>query len=224
MNTDFILSVGPACRPAWHLKCNNLRFFSSPFDWMARTKLETILYFIEQQNLNGFFQNREYLNKNRKTTKVVRDKTFNIDSLHDFPRSMKMADYYPLFMEKMNRRFSRILMAFQKFNHITFLSYGRDVEEIKHFLLGFDSIYKNKKLVFINVEHNSSLSGIEKHLESVTPNISIQHVSFNDVHPNGNTRQNPYKWRGNVECWNTICSDIVINNPQFLDELGGEED
>ena len=34
MNTDFILSLGPACRPAWHLKLNQLRYVSCPFDWM----------------------------------------------------------------------------------------------------------------------------------------------------------------------------------------------
>ena len=44
-NLNFILSLGEACRPADALNRNNLRYFSSPFDWMMNYDLDTIYNF-----------------------------------------------------------------------------------------------------------------------------------------------------------------------------------
>ena len=73
IEADFILSLGSACRPAWHLKANNLRYVSSPFDWMMNYRLETFINFLKQKNLNGFFLNYEYMNRDSGKTKVVKD-------------------------------------------------------------------------------------------------------------------------------------------------------
>ena len=93
MNTDFILSLGPACRPAWHLKLNQLRYVSCPFDWMMSYSLETVIKFLKQKNLNGFFEKYEYMNRDSGNCKVVKDITNQVISMHSFPISMTVEDF-----------------------------------------------------------------------------------------------------------------------------------
>ena len=102
MKTDFILSLGPECRPAWYLKINKLRYVSSPFDWMMGYRLETFIYFLKQKNLNGFFENKLYLDRDSGRYRVVRDTKYGVTSMHAFPKSMSLDEYYPIFIEIMN--------------------------------------------------------------------------------------------------------------------------
>lgn len=222
MKTDFIMSLGPGCRVAWHLKENQLRIFSGPFDWFAGMKLETISHFIKQGNLNGFFENREFIkNRSQTQTKEVRDNTFNIKSLHDFPISIDIDEYYPKFMKIMNKRFSRCIKAFEVFNHITFISYDRDNDSIKNFLFDFNNLYSSKELVFINIEHDETLKSISESEEIIgdNSNIKIKHIKFNDIHEKGFVKTNPARWKGNCEKWTIVCSSITLNNPDLLKKL-----
>lgn len=218
MNTDFIISVGPACRPAWHLQHNNLRFISSPFDWMSGVKLQTVSHFIAQKSLKGFFEIREDLNINKKN-KAILDKTYNLKSLHHFPASIDMDEYYPKFFALMDKRFERCLKAFEKSQHIVFLSHGRSLDELEDFLYKFNISYPNKTLVFINVEHDPSLNDVSESNQFISNNICIRHVKFNDIHKNGNSKNNPHWWIGNIDCWKKLCSEIKLNSPQLLMDL-----
>lgn len=217
MNTDFILSLGPACRPAGHLKLNQLRYVSCPFDWMMNYSLKTFFKFLKQQNLNGFFEKHEYMNRDSGNCKVVKDIDNQIISKHSFPISMNIEDFYPKFISIMNKRFQRLINIIENSEKITFLSNRKDVNEIKEFLLEFNELYKDKAIVYINVEHSPELQdSYKEYNEQITNNISIQHVYFNDVHINGDTKDNPRYWLGNEECWKKLCSTLHLQNPQKI--------
>ena len=219
MNTDFILSLGPACRPAWHLKLNQLRYVSCPYS------LETVIKFLKQKNLNGFFEKYEYMNRDSGNCKVVKDITNQITSMHSFPISMTIEDFYPTFIQIMNKRFERLIQIIESSNNITFLSNRKDVNEIKKFLLEFNELYKDKTIVYINIEHTPELQdSYEESFEPVTENISIQHVYFNDVHINGETNDNPRFWLGNEECWKKLCLTLHLQNPQKIVALNEDKE
>lgn len=225
MNTDFILSLGPACRPAWHLKLNQLRYVSCPFDWMMGYSLKTVIKFLKQKNLNGFFEKYEYMNRDSGNCKVVKDITNQITSMHSFPISMTIEDFYPTFIQIMNKRFERLINIIECAETITFLSNRKDVNEIKCFLLEFDELYKDKTIVHINVEHTPELQdSYKEYTEQITDNISIQHVYFNDVHINGDTKDNPRFWLGNEECWKKLCLTLHLENPKQIVALNEDKE
>lgn len=225
MYTDFILSLGPACRPAWHLKLNQLRYVSCPFDWMMSYRLETVIKFLKQKNLNGFFEKYEYMNRDSGNCKVVKDTTNQIISMHSFPVSMNIADFYPKFIQIMNKRFERLINILNDSKHITFLSNRNDINEIKKFLLDFNELYKDKIIVCINIEHSPELQDFYKsNIESIKDNISIHHVYFNDVHINGETKDNPKFWLGNEEKWKIICSTLHLKSPQNIVALNEDKE
>lgn len=51
---------------------------------------------------------------------------------------------------------------------------------------------------------------------NIYDDITFKHVYFNDVHANGDTKDNPRSWCGNEECWSKLCSTIKLSNPQTL--------
>lgn len=98
---DCIISLGNACRPAAYLKEHDLRFFSSPFDWMMSYPLRAIQNFIES-GFDNFFKNKEIVS--RATTRrhsVVRDTDTGMISMHHFPADSDMDKYYRFFMKRM---------------------------------------------------------------------------------------------------------------------------
>lgn len=223
MEADFILSLGPACRPAWHLKLNNLRYLSSPFDWMMNYKLDTFIKFLKQKNLNGFFEQKEYMNKDSGNTRVVKDISNEIISMHSFPVSVNIDEFYPSFIKIMNKRFERLIQIFEQSKTIIFISNRQDCDEIKHFIFDFNELYKNKNIIYINVE-NSQLLEYEEKDEYLAANIMFKHVYFNDVHPNGDTKDNPRYWLGNEECWTKLCSTLKLSNPQNILALNEDKE
>lgn len=224
MNADFILPLGPACRPAWHLKLNNLRYVSSPFDWMMSYKLETFIKFVKQKNLKGFFETNEYLNRDLGKTRVVRDTVNGIVSMHSFPVSMEIQDFYPSFIQIMSKRFDRLLKIFEQSKTIVFLSNRNEYCEIKNFLCSFNELYPVKDLVYINVEHSPEEKEYRESEEKVSDNILIKHVYFNDVHINRDTKDNPRFWLGNEEGWTKLCSTLNLENPQTIQALNEDKE
>ena len=49
------------------------------------------------------------MNRNSGNCKIVKDTTNQIISMHSFPVSMNIADFYPKFIQIMNKRFERLI-------------------------------------------------------------------------------------------------------------------
>lgn len=100
------------------------------------------------------FFNSEYMNRDSGKTKVVKDLTSGTISMHSFPIDMEIDEFYPTFIQIMNKRFERLMQIFEKSQAIVFVSHRSDHYEIKRFLSNFNELYGNKKIVYINVEHS----------------------------------------------------------------------
>lgn len=81
---DVIFSVGVACRPAYHLKSNGLRFFASPLDWMNRYSLDTVLHLFDTSFEDFFVDIEEDLEWKGSLYRKIHDIKNNICSLHHF--------------------------------------------------------------------------------------------------------------------------------------------
>lgn len=57
-NFGLIFSIGSACKPAYQLKCNNLRPFAAPLDYQMGYSLRTVLHLF-QTKFEDFFLNIE---------------------------------------------------------------------------------------------------------------------------------------------------------------------
>lgn len=195
---------------------------SSPFDWMMDYRLDTLVKFLKQKSLTGFFLNAEYMNRNSGNHRVVKDCDSGVISMHSFPVEKTIDEFYPRFIEIMNNRFKRLIRIFDNSHSITFLSNRKDINEIKNFLVKFNELYINKQITYINVTHSPNLKEYIVKKEHVTSNILIVQVLFNDVHAKGNTRDNPDFWLGNEFYWNKLCSEISLSNAHTL--LASKED
>lgn len=99
MKVDFVISCGPACRPAYYARKLCLRKFSSPCDWMMKYSLAT---FVEVLRTEGktMFRNARYDEVN----KWVYDVDNGMVSMHDFDKNRPLVDQLQGFYEKMERR------------------------------------------------------------------------------------------------------------------------
>ena len=136
---------------------------------------------------------------------------------------MEIDEFYPSFIQIMSKRFDRLLQIFEQSKTIVFLSNRTDTNEIKAFLSSFNDLYKNKKIIYINVEH-SPISDYKEEDEYITDDIVFKHVYFNDVHENGDTKDNPRYWLGNELYWTKLCSTMILANPQEIQALNEDKE
>ncbi|MBF4468082.1 MAG: hypothetical protein ISP01_01625 [Methanobrevibacter arboriphilus] len=54
IGSDFIISLGPACRVAHYLRENNLRYVANPLDWMMNYNLESVIHWFKN-DFDDFF-------------------------------------------------------------------------------------------------------------------------------------------------------------------------
>ena len=80
---DFLLSIGKHCRPAIQLRENNLRYFSSPLDWIGGYTLDILLK-LYKNNFENFFKNFkiDYDKKAAPDSIWVDDIYYNIFDMH----------------------------------------------------------------------------------------------------------------------------------------------
>ncbi|MBQ9105302.1 MAG: hypothetical protein IJY48_04115, partial [Mailhella sp.] len=83
ITADFVMPLGAACRPAEALRRNNLRFISSPFDWMMSYKLSTVIHFF-RNDFDDFFNEAIDVTSKNAPHRAVKDVKNEILSLHHF--------------------------------------------------------------------------------------------------------------------------------------------
>jgi hypothetical protein len=110
---DFIFSLGENCAAATYLRRFNLRYISSPFDWLCNVSLKTRVDLLVN-GFNGFLekQNLCRIEKNRNGDPhhdFYLDKKLGFKFLHDFPVGKSLDDSFPAVKEKYNRRIERLL-------------------------------------------------------------------------------------------------------------------
>ena len=194
---DFMMSIGPHCRPAINMRYNNRRDLSSPLDWMMDYSLETVIHLFRCE-FDDFFE--QILEDDSKAgtangMRWVTDKKNGIISIHHFPLETSLEQALPIFYQKMNYRFKRLnncLKCAQKVVLVT--ARNESVEEINEFINDFSQIYGSIHGRLINIRNNEQLGFNEIISKSVETNNRIDYIdySINDTNkgvfdPNGNT-------------------------------------
>jgi len=83
---DVYISVGIACRPAYHLKLNNLRDEAYPLDWQMEYSLHTVIHLFKTKFVDFFVNLEEDDAGGDSKNRRIKDITNNIVSVHHFPR------------------------------------------------------------------------------------------------------------------------------------------
>lgn len=211
LQADMTLSLGGDCRPAESMRRNKIRFFSSPFDWMMRYKLD-VIYDVLKNKGKDFFadfeENKEEGNSHKFRYMVSR--STGMVSMHHFRKNISAEDAYFLFRYTMDKRFKELDRLLTDAKSVCFISSRKtSTDEIKSFLQNIMTLYGFEKVYYINIHSDQNE---EKIIETNYDNITIYECFFNDVHPNGKVpKRNPKFWKGNIEYWDKILEKVHLN-------------
>jgi len=203
---NIFLSIGKDCTPALQLRRNNLRFCSSPLDWMTNYSLETA----EAHFKTGF---RDFFLHIKETERVTSRHRSVIDldtkmlSLHHFPVAVSLLDGQKKMRDDAIRRFARIDSIIKRSRCISFVC-RRDEspDAICHFMSKIHGIY-GKKMIGINVRECDSP---EKKIYNINKDLSLHDYSFSSLQKENESKYN-HKVRIDYE-WGRILSGCAIAN------------
>lgn len=213
INVDCVITFGDGCEIAQNLKMNNLRFFSTPFDWEMNYSLETVFSLLKEHGKN-FFKNYKFDSKyNKRNHLGVIDTDNGMISLHDFNKYLPNKINHIIFKYKHRRRFNRLEKILKEAQNICIIT-ARQIktEDILSFIWKFLQLYNFNHLYFINIYDTENEESNEQLIKTQQNNVTILEYCFNNEHPKGNnTKTNPDYWFGNVDYWNKILSKIILN-------------
>lgn len=202
---DFFLSIGPNCRPAFNLRSNHLREFSSPLDWTGAYSLDTVLHLFREK-FNDFFAEYEIDRENPKGAPGklrVWDTKNHIRTIHHIPENMWLNSSYPQFIEKMNTRAARLEARLQSASSIILVS-GRteSKDDLSTFLRSFSDIYPHLKIKLINMRNDEEMPYDDFRQEVIFDDGILSYVEYilND------TEQGVEMAAGNTFVWSKILS------------------
>ena len=213
INIDCVIGFGDGCRIAGNLKKNNLRFFSTPFDWQMNYSLENVYSLLENEGKN-FFQNYKFNSKYNKGKKLgIVDTETGMISEHDYSKYLPKQINDIFFKYKYKRRFKRLHKILQDAQNICIVTLRSiTTQEILSFIEKFSQLYTFKHLYFINIYDTENKESDEELIITNKDNVTILEYYFNDEHPNGNNKEtNPDYWLGNIDYWNKILAKITLN-------------
>lgn len=205
IHTDLVLSLGPACRPAYHLHKMNLRKFSSPFDWMMCYDLATVVFFFEHGFENFFKDWKVDENHDGDCWRVV-DNATGMVSLHHFPKVQPAENIHTAFIEKMSKRFERTKQAISTANTVCFVSNRTDdMHEFENFLHKMCSLFPHKNFIIFNTIHSNKEYWKKIHISNAA---TIYNIYFSDINKDG--PKSPAGWMGNIGKWHKYISCITL--------------
>ena len=210
---DVICSLGSSCLPTYQLKRCNLRVFSGPLDWVLSPSLSDVNRllknklsdFMELKNMSlveGPYYN--LLNDNSEDqasqTYQIKDNTYNITSVHDFPivPNHDWAATYPAYKEKLDIRINRFLEKIINSHSTLFIRVGATYDETVELQSVLSLLTNgNFNLLIVNLVVGS------QHI--VEKNWEIEKVSSVEC---------PHRydiWHGEDSAWDYILSGIKLN-------------
>lgn len=220
MNLDLIFSIGPACRPAYHLKQNFLRFFSSPLDYQMEYSLDTVLHLF-QTSFSDFFSEikEDTSKKGAHNNRRVIDVKNSIISLHHFDSAIPLPEAQKQFRDTMTKRFDILHNAIINSDTIGLIC-NRDesVNELSTFLKTFAQLYPNQHFILINVRHNEFIHTIQERVYPINKKLSIIDYEGYDAHPKDANYDSEF-WIGNASLWNTILDEYFITSHPFIAQI-----
>lgn len=208
---DFVMSVGPACRPAQQLKFAGLRFTASPMDWMQLYPLEAVTHIYATGFSDFFVEVQDITPEPGKKNRRVVDTKNDICSIHHFPGKISLEQGQKNVRKTMTKRYRRIHSILRKAKRICFVCNREDSpQKLLAFLAAFGQIYPQAELVMVNMRHQDTDGiSVEKYTEQ---NYCLYEAHFRDENPNGtDIAHNPDAWHGNTPCWQEVLRHIQLS-------------
>jgi len=208
---DFVMSVGPACRPAQQLKHAGLRFTAAPMDWMQLYPLQAVTH-IYATGFSDFFAEIEDITPEpgKKNRRVVDTKN-DICSIHHFPTAKSLEQGQRDVQKTMTKRYKRIHRILKNARRICFVCNREDsAEQLLAFMASFGDIYPQAELVMVNMRH-ADTDGIvmAKYTEG---RCTVYEAVFRDENPKGtDIAVNPEAWHGNTPRWQQVLGHVHLS-------------
>lgn len=213
IKVDCVISFGITCKVAENIKRNNLRFFSSPFDYVGYYTFDEAINLLQNHGKTFFSDYILDSNYDTETTFGLYDRKTGMVSKHDFQKILPQQMNHVLFRDKYRRRFNRLDKILQDAKNICLVSQRQtSTKELENFIEKFLQMYNFENLYYVNIYDYNDNTIDEKIIKTEKNNITILEYFFNDEHPNGRDKnKNPDYWIGNIDYWNKILSKISLN-------------
>ena len=208
IETEAVISVGSACRPAYWLKEYKLSPQALPFDWMMNYSFDTVIDTIVN-GVGKWFCHYEENAERRKVHRYVQDLDSGMVSMHHFSSDKKIAEQLNDFRTTFARRAQRLKDMLVARRKICFVCNRKNkVEDFEEFLLKMGKLFKQNKFVLINIHDDESKTSIYKY--KINKRLTIYEVFGRDDRAGGNAEKNPKAWVGNKTLWRSVMSHIKL--------------
>lgn len=202
---DLYISIGTACRPAYHLQQNDLRLYAMPLDWVKVYSLDTVLHLFKTGFADFFteIEEKDWEGANR----WVVDTKNNILSIHHFPKDREIEKTQKVFVQKIKKRFNRLNDDLEKRKRIVLVGNREEAsDKIESFLIAFSELYPHLEIKLLNVRHNDELDfgSYKKQVFEISKRLTIDEYTINDRF----SLSEPDDWRGNIKMWEVILQDL----------------
>lgn len=188
---DYIISLGENCRTAMALRDLGLRKTSFPFDWHGvrdfsvageggfSKKIDIIC-----NNFENFFNladYEEFFEKWETEHRLILNRRTGLQFLHEFPKDISVAEYFPSFETKYQRRIDRLYSVLNSdssilFVFIEFFSHLSD-EEITCTCRKLTKKFSNPDINFLIIKNNENI-GKEKIIKrELISNVHVYEIN-----------------------------------------------
>lgn len=198
---DCLVPLGGSCRTAHYLKISDLRYFSTPFDWMMSYSLMHVVQLIKT-NMNDFFVNYQIIEERQKNF-VVKDNKTGMIAMHHFPIGKSIDEYMPFFQKTIRVKFDCLVREIKSAAMLGFIFHGREDHDIDAFQNYINDITGTRCYV-LNIK-----SSRERYIEFDPYKLKYTFY-FWDVYSKGEDRSNPWFWVGNPKMWQLITGNIYL--------------
>ena len=205
---DLYISVGGACRPAYHLQVNDLRNEAYPLDWMMAYSLDTVIHLFKTKFIDFFVDIEEDNIGGDKNSRRIKDVTNNIISIHHFPRDMEVKKAQKEFLVKMNKRVKNLDAKLENAKSVVLICNRTDtIEKLQFFLKEFSSLYPHLEIKLINIRNDEEMDVNSYNMKRyvLSDCLSIEEYCFNDTY--NSFTQARADWRGNMGIWGDILNN-----------------
>ena len=208
---DFVMSVGPACRPAQQIKHAGLRFTAAPMDWMQLYPLQAVTHIYETAFADFFAEVEDITPEPGKKHRRVVDTKNDICSIHHFFSKDSLEKGQQEVRKTMTKRYKRIHAILRKAKRICFVCNREDSPELLlEFMADFGRIYPKAEMVMVNMRH-ADTDGISM-AKYTAGSCTLYEASFRDESPKGtDIAVNPDAWHGNTPRWQQVLKHVHLS-------------
>lgn len=208
IKTDFAISLGCACRPAYYMREYKLRRMSCPLDWMMFYSLEDVIKLFKSDFSTFFAERKVHHDKAIGKYNYVEDVNNGMISIHGFPLDEDVDAIYKDFSNQMSIRYFRMKELMTNADNVLFISNREDSKGDFMAFLEEMQILFDGNFTLLNIRYSNDFNFFREKLSSRSEFIEF---GFADVHPNGSNPENPDFWKGNPQGWQSVMQKIKLS-------------